>query len=54
MTAMSTTKATYGIRVQKGPNMCRSSEPYGQPTSNRPNQKVGKACQVFQDDIAYD
>jgi AraC-like DNA-binding protein len=51
MTAMSTTKATYGIRVQKGPNSCRNCESYGHPTSNRPDQKVGKMCQVLQDEI---
>jgi len=48
MSAMSTTKATYGIRVQ---NSCRNCERYGHPTSNRPDQKVGKVRQVLQDDI---
>jgi hypothetical protein len=51
MMAMSTTRGTYGIRVQKRPNTCRNFEPYRHPTSNRPDQKVGKVRQVFQDDV---
>ena len=49
--AMSTTKATYDIRVQKRTKTCRNFERYRHPTSNRPHQKVGKVSQVFQDDI---
>lgn len=49
--AMSTTKATYGIRIQNRPSTCRNVESYIRPTSNRPDQKMGKVRQVFQDDI---
>lgn len=51
MMATSTTKATYGISIQNRPNTCRNFEHYRHPTSNRPDQKVGKVNQVFQDDI---
>jgi hypothetical protein len=51
MIVMSTTKATYGIRVQKRPKTCRNFERYRHPTSNRPDQKVRKVRHVFQDDI---
>jgi hypothetical protein len=51
MTAMSATKATYGIRVQKRPDICRNFECYGHPKSNRPDRKMGKLHHVFHDDI---
>lgn len=51
MMVMSTTKATYDIRVQKRPNILGNFERYRHPTLNRPDQKVGKVRQVFQDDI---